>query len=209
VDRIFHLISQPIQNSPWKMTFNLALAPLIIAVILFPYALFHEASSGIFSIFKSLFSALFISFFVCLTYWVMVFPFLLVTHLLLRHYQLFNILTILPSCVLGILTLAYIWHHPLKVLSTHFFCFYCIFPCQSHYFTVFSAGKLTRADHALPVNFCFNPVLSFHFKMIQLLIECSNHICPTDNSHQLLLAHHRNIVERTLDKIRHQILNGL
>jgi len=45
------------------MTFNLALAPLIIAVILFPYALFHEASSGIFSIFKSLFSALFISFF--------------------------------------------------------------------------------------------------------------------------------------------------
>ena len=209
MDRIFHLISQPIQNSPWKMTFNLALAPLIIAVILFPYALFHEASSGIFSIFKSLFSALFISFFVCLTYWVMVFPFLLVTHLLLRHYQLFNILTILPSCVLGILTLAYIWHHPLKVLSTHFFCFYCIFPCQSHYFTVFSAGKLTRVDHALPVNFCFNPVLSFHFKMIQLLIECGNHVCPADNSHQFLLAHHRNIVEGTLDKIWHQILNGL
>ena len=120
MDRIFHLISQPIQNSPWKMTFNLALAPLIIAVILFPYALFHEASSGIFSIFKSLFSALFISFFVCLTYWMMIFPFLLVTHLLLRHYQLFNILTILISYVLGILIMAYISHPPSEALSTHF-----------------------------------------------------------------------------------------
>jgi len=58
------------------MTLNLALSPLIIAVILFPYALFHEANSGIFSIFMSLFSALLISFFICLTYWVMVFPFL-------------------------------------------------------------------------------------------------------------------------------------
>jgi len=58
------------------MTLNLALTPLIIAVILFPYALFNEASYGVFSIFRSLFSALFISFFVCLTYWMMVFPFL-------------------------------------------------------------------------------------------------------------------------------------
>ena len=99
MDKIFQFISRPIQNSPWKMTFNLALAPLIIAVILFPYALFHEVSYGVFSIFKSLFAALFISFFVCLTYWVMVFPFLLVTHLLLRHYQLFNILTILMSSI--------------------------------------------------------------------------------------------------------------
>src|SRR5690606_29112651 len=118
--RIFHLISQPIQNSPWKMTLNLALTPLIIAVILFPYALFNEASYGVFSIFRSLFSALFISFFVCLTYWTMIFLFLLVTHLLLRHYQLFNILTILLSCVLGTLILVYLSHHPLKALSTHF-----------------------------------------------------------------------------------------
>lgn len=120
MDRIFHLISQPIQSSPWKMTLNLALAPLIIAVVLFPYALFNEASYGVFSIFRSLFSALLISFFVCLTYWMMVFPFLLVTHLLLRHYQLFNILTILLSCILGTLILAYISHPPSEALSTHF-----------------------------------------------------------------------------------------
>ena len=120
MDKIFQFISRPIQNSPWKMTFNLALAPLIIAVILFPYALFHEVSYGVFSIFKSLFAALFISFFVCLTYWVMVFPFLLVTHLLLCHYQLFNIITILLSCILGTLILAYISHPPSEALSTHF-----------------------------------------------------------------------------------------
>ncbi len=46
MDKLFQFTSQPIQNSPWKMTLNLALTPLIIAVILFPYALFHEASSG-------------------------------------------------------------------------------------------------------------------------------------------------------------------
>lgn len=123
--KIFKWISRTIQNSPWKMTFNLALAPLIIAVILFPYALFHEASYGVFSIFKSLFSALFISFFICLTYWVMVFPFLLVTHLLPRHYQLFNLLTILMSCVLGTLILAYISHPPSEDFSSHFLFLLC------------------------------------------------------------------------------------
>ena len=102
------------------MTLNLALAPSIIAVVLFLYALFNEANYGVFSIFRSLFSALFISFFVCLTYWMMVFPFLLVTHLLLRHYQLFNILTILISYVLGILIMAYISHPQSEALSTHF-----------------------------------------------------------------------------------------
>jgi hypothetical protein len=125
MDKIFQFISRPIQNSPWKMTFNLALAPLIIAVILFPYALFHEVSYGVFSIFKSLFAALFISFFVCLTYWVMVFPFLLVTHLLLCHYQLFNIITILMSCVLGTLILAYISHPPSENFSSHFLFLLC------------------------------------------------------------------------------------
>src|SRR5690606_1412679 len=107
------------------MTLNLALAPLIIAVILFPYALFHEAGSGIFSIFKSLFSALLISFFVCLTYWMMVLPFLVVTHLLLRRYQLFSILTILMSCILGTLILAYLSHPPSEALSTHFLFLLC------------------------------------------------------------------------------------
>ena len=125
MDKLFQFTSQPIQNSPWKMTLNLALTPLIIAVILFPYALFHEASSGIFSIFRSLFSALLSGFFVCLTYWMMVFPFLLVTHLLLRHYQLFNIITILISYVLGILIMAYLSHPPSEAFSSHFLFLLC------------------------------------------------------------------------------------
>ena len=47
LDRIFHLISQPIRNSLWKMTPNLVLAPLLMTLILFSYALFHEVSYGI------------------------------------------------------------------------------------------------------------------------------------------------------------------
>jgi len=46
LDRIFHLISQPIRNSLWKMTPNLVLAPLLMTLILFSYALFHEVSYG-------------------------------------------------------------------------------------------------------------------------------------------------------------------
>ena len=80
---------------------------------------------GVFSIFRSLFSALLISFFVCLTYWMMIFPFLLVTHLLLRHYQLFNIITILMSCVLGTLILAYISHPSSENFSSHFLFLLC------------------------------------------------------------------------------------
>lgn len=123
--RILHWMSQPIQNSPWTIIINLTLAPLIMLVLLLPYILLLEATSGQFAPLQSLFSALFIGFFVCLSYWIMVFPFLLIIHLLLRHYQQFNMTTILLSCVLGTLILTYISAHQFELLLSQFFFLSC------------------------------------------------------------------------------------
>ena len=115
---------QPIQNSIWKMAFNLAIAPLVTVVLLLPYLLFSDAISEI-SPFIRLFSALFIGFFICLAYWIPVYPFLLIAHLLLRHYQLFNLGSSLLTGLLGTFILAGFSYHQPECFHSQFLFLLC------------------------------------------------------------------------------------